>query len=454
MGRPTQQICRLGDNTLDTGTIPLIFVPGVMGSRLHFTADEEYWDPDSKWRMLHWLTTGAERVREEFTHVATVMDEGNDLSAAQCRRGWAGVAYGSYGPLLELLDEQCFAGYRTPVYAFGYDWRQDNKASGNDLAERVAEILEIEQTDRYILVSHSMGGLVTRAALQQNPDIAAKLTGIIHVAQPVTGAAVLVRRMFTGARRSLDGTVMMLLLGGNRKKFQTIMSALTGPMELLCTQDYRDVDDSWWYEYRTFEEPETAQRWEGSVWQLYQQAQSPPGLLAPADSHHAISEVAATQFRERLREAAEFHTGLGLWKHDKTWAIFGTGHVSDMRVDFALPPLEATMKVYPTGMMAPPTVLYEATRANGETVLVSDADPADRGILTGEGQRRPTTDSTVPLTSGRALFPEQADRFSADADLETTRQFMLTDGEAHDKICNDATCQRFVLAVINHLVGS
>lgn len=453
--RSAQPVCRVGANTLDTGTIPLIVVPGVMGSRLHFTADDEYWDPDSYWRMSHWLTTGAEKVREEFTHAATVMTEGNDLSDALCKRGWAGVAHDFYGAFLEFLSKQCFGGYKTPVYAIGYDWRKDNKDSGDAVAKRIDEILQVEKTDRYILISHSMGGMVTRAALQQNPGVAAKLHGIIHVAQPVTGAAVLVRRMFTGARRSLDGMAMMLLLGGNRKKFQTIMSALTGPMELLCTDDYRDVDGSW-YEYRTFEQPGAPLKWTGSVWELYQRPASPPGLLAPAGTAGAIGAVPAREFRQRVIEAAAFHTTLGLWKHDKTWSIFGTGHVCDMRVDFVLPPREAELKVIPSMSMAPPVMLYEAKRANGQTVLVQagDVDPEDRGVQTGSHQRRKETDSTVPSTSGAALFPGKPHELGDYADLETRRQFILRGGEAHDKICNDAGTQRFVVEVINHLVGS
>jgi pimeloyl-ACP methyl ester carboxylesterase len=459
--RRPQPVCRVGDNTLDTGTIPLIVVPGVMGSRLHFTADGEYWDPDSVWRMSHWLTTGAEKVRQEFTHPATVMSEGNGLSAELCKRGWAGVAKDFYGKFLEYLSKQCFGGYRTPVYAIGYDWRKDNKDSGNAVAERIEEILTLEDTDRYILISHSMGGMVTRAALQQNPGVAAKLSGIIHVAQPVTGAAVLVRRMFTGARRSLDGMAMMLLLGGNRKKFQTIMSALTGPMELLCTDDYRDAAEAgtpreWWYTARSFEQPAELLRFQSSVWQRYQQPLSPPGLLAPPGTPGAISEVAAREFRLRLAESQAFHTALGLWKHEKTWSVFGTGHTCDVRVDFALPPRESKVKVIPSMSMAPPVVLYEAVRANGETVLVQagDADPEDRGVQTGPEQRRNETDSTVPWTSGAALFKGQRHELVDHSDLETRRQFILRGGQAHDKICNDAKVQRFVVEVINHLVGS
>lgn len=463
--RTQQPVCRVGENTLDTGTIPLIFVPGVMGSRLHFKADDEYWDPDSYWRMSHWASTGAEKVREEFTHTATVMSEGNGYSAELCKRGWAGVAKRYYGKFLEFLSKQCFGGYRTPVYAIGYDWRKDNKLSGAAVGQKIVSICGTEKTDRYILISHSMGGMVTRSALLQNSEAATMLSGVIHIAQPVTGAAVLVRRMFTGARPLLDGVAMMALLGNNRRKLQTIVSALTGPIELLCTDDYLDLDGQgnpreWWYTGRTFEQPNELLRWhkegEKTIWDRYQEHASPPGLLAPPGTPGAIRESVAIEFRERLKEAKIFHTELNTWKHPKTWSIFGTGHTCDVRVDFRLPPQEAQMKVIPSMSTASPVILYEAVRANGETVLLQsgDADPENRGVQTGAEQRRKQSDSTVPVSSGAALFEGQAHELGDYQNLEERRQFILHGGESHDKICDDAKVQRFVVEVVNHLVGS
>src|SRR5690606_25629857 len=197
------------------------------------------------------------------------------------------------------------------------------------------------------------------------------------------------------------------------------------------------------------------QSWQGSsIWELYQQTASPPGLLAPPGTAGAIGEGPAGEFRLRLKEAAAFHEDLKLWKHPKTWSVYGTGHLCDMRVDFVLPPREAEMKVIPSMSMAPPVVLYEAKLANGQTTLIQagDVDPEDRGVQTGSHQRRKETDSTVPSTSGAALFVGQSHELGDYEDLDERRQFILRDGEAHDKICNDAKVQRFVVEVINHLV--
>src|SRR5690606_33042428 len=141
-----------GDNTLDTGTIPIIFAPGIMGSRLHFTRINRYWDPDHMIRrMRYWLTSSAETVRRAFAldSPAVVMSEGDGYTAQQLERGWAGVAKDFYKGLLVHLSRQDYGAYDTPVYAIGYDWRQNNNDSGDAIMRRIDEILTAEDASRY-----------------------------------------------------------------------------------------------------------------------------------------------------------------------------------------------------------------------------------------------------------------------------------------------------------------
>ncbi|PRP99330.1 esterase/lipase family protein [Enhygromyxa salina] len=457
-----QPVARRGGNTIDSDTIPIVFVPGVMGSRLHFPSINCYWDPDHTiTRMTHWLTSSAERVRREFalSNPAVVMTVGDDLDAQQRERGWAGVAWDFYGSLLEHLSEQRYGGYHTPVYAIGYDWRQSNNDSGDAICRRLEEILAAEQAERFILLTHSMGGLASRAGLHRNPAVAAKLAGVCHIAQPVTGAAIAVRRMFTGATYGSDGVAMMLLLGNNRKKYQTICSAMPGPMQLLATQDFTDTDGGWWYSYETFERPGIERDFAGQCWELYARPQSPPGLLAAADSRYAIAPVPRREFSRRVNEARAFHLALGLWKHAETWSFYGTGNECDTSLYFELPPVEAELSLLSTALHSlnpfSEDVRYKAKRADGSEVSIgaSEVDPADRGCAV---RRTNDSDGTVPLSSGKALFPTQAYdyREGTEYDLTTQRQFFTSGGEQHDQICKDTVCLAFVDELITHLVGT
>jgi hypothetical protein len=457
-----QPVARERDNTIDTGTIPIIFVPGIMGTRLHFTTTGNYWDPDHKvTRMSHWLTTGPEKVRREFalSTPATVMAEGKGYTEEQLARGWAGVAKEFYKPLLEHLAKKDYGAYDTPVYAIGYDWRQNNNDSGDAIMKRIAEILEIEQAERYILLSHSMGGLATRAGLKRNAEVAGKALGVCHIAQPVTGAAVAARRMFTGATYGGDGVAMMALLGNNRQKFATIASALPGAISLLPTQDFTNTGGGDWYTYRTFEEPDINRAWQGSAWTHYAKPQSPPGLLAPADSRHTIDPVPRREMGRRIDEARSFHLGLGLYKHEHTWTFYGDGNTTDTSLDFSLPPVHAEFSLLSTALHAlnpfSDDLQYKAKRADGSEVTVpgSRVDPSDRGCVLKQTNR---SDGTVPVASAQALFPGQGHRYNKqDAhNLELERQFFHFGGAAHDKICTDPPCLDFLDELVTHLVGS
>ena len=90
--------------------------------------------------------------------------------------------------------------------------------------------------DRVAIVTHSMGGLVARAACLVNPALAERIAVVVHVCQPSAGAVVLYRRLFTGLVRGLDGgggiadRVFRLLLGSDQATFLANMSGLPGPM--------------------------------------------------------------------------------------------------------------------------------------------------------------------------------------------------------------------------------
>ena len=159
-----------------------------------------------------------------------------------------GVAKDFYRGILKFLNGLAFASADTPVYAAGYDWRQDNLKSGAYVTTKVNEYMGKEGASQCILVSHSMGGLVTRSAMQNG--LAGNVLAAIHVFQPATGAAVLYRRFFTGSTSGLDGMIMGYLMGDTPEKVVKIVSGLVGPVQLLPTNDYRDTNNQPWLQYR------------------------------------------------------------------------------------------------------------------------------------------------------------------------------------------------------------
>jgi pimeloyl-ACP methyl ester carboxylesterase len=459
-------VCRMDDNHLDTGTVPIIFVPGVMGSRIWIDPDEQ-WDPDSKMNMLGWASEGAESAYRllHANNRGTVKVDNDDYTQSQRDRGWAGVSETFYGEFIHHLQARTFGNYATPVYVVGYDWRQSNRVSGRRLATYISNALSTEGSERYILVSHSMGGLVTRSFLKDHDDLREKCLGIIHIAQPVHGGVILVRRLFTGATMGHEGYgvssyVFTRILGTNRKDALTIASGMPGPLQLLVTSNYRDrnafgvpID---WYDYKTFERPNDPWvAWTGSIWTLYAQPQSPPGLLPPATEPYSPIAAARTDFSNSLRTAAAFHTWLDVWKYEnKTWAIYGTGLTVDTRVPFRLPPLSSRMEVYPSYGEGPPIIVWYGRRADGSEAAVTDPNPADRGCVV---TRTPQSDGTVPLMSAQGLFPGEAHPVRRGTDYNTHHQFQINDPThehaAHDAICQHPQCETATFDIIEHLLG-
>jgi pimeloyl-ACP methyl ester carboxylesterase len=256
------------ENTLDRGrATPIVFVPGVMGSRLRFAAHNESWDPDSTMNMLGWARKSAERAAQVLSvragDVGEVMSDPisydarlvpiwNAVDPARDRffygrqRGWGGAAKDFYRELLTSLEVRFnsapFVPGQHPVYAFGYDWRKSNANSGALLARRVRHVLEKHGASKVILVTHSMGGLVARAACSPGGSgIASLVKGVVHVVQPVNGAVVAYRRFaegLDGDRVGLEGRVMAEILGGTWWGYSMIMSGTDGPLQLLPNQLY------------------------------------------------------------------------------------------------------------------------------------------------------------------------------------------------------------------------
>ncbi len=150
-------------------------------------------------------------------------------------------------PSLGEADIERLLSFHNPVHAFGYNWLQSNLASGKQLSERINQIIESyndqgKTCEKVILVTHSMGGLVARAACKLH-DMEAKVAGVFHGVMPTDGAAATYKRMvsgFGGEGGGLMGWATANILGP-RGNFTTPTLALNaGPLELLPNGRYNE----------------------------------------------------------------------------------------------------------------------------------------------------------------------------------------------------------------------
>lgn len=209
--------------------------------------------------------------------MAQLQRELNDLTQFDFKRceaelkGWAekysqeeptkwGAADGASLTKEEVLHA---ANYQFDVWAGGYNWLQSNGDSGaaiRDLIENTilpyyneGKEVAVDAPDgaggnqctirrrkpdrplaeKVIVVTHSMGGLVSRALTEVHQ--CDKVLGVSHGVQPATGAPATYKRM----RAGFEGAAK-LFLGRNAADVVAILSQAPGGLELLPTADYND----------------------------------------------------------------------------------------------------------------------------------------------------------------------------------------------------------------------
>jgi pimeloyl-ACP methyl ester carboxylesterase len=359
-GPPVGPIVRVG-----ASVVPVIVLPGVMGTRLELGAGLPRWDPNSALTMLRWLraNAGAKLAGLDFRSPATIIADHSDPSRQ--RRGWGALVADVYEPLLLGLerglsgrhpceDSPGFVPTSHPVWAFGYDWRQSNAVHAARLSAFIDSVLEAEGATSAILVTHSMGGLVARAAL---PLIRDKVLGIVHTVQPAVGAVAAARRVHTGYHPSIDSQLGELfqelaeavgvevpplpatagepieagfisnrlftaifsdsMLRPNPIYYGQLMGRLPSAVELMPSTPAGAAKPDWM-------RPRVPA---GSIHDHYRTAPPAAGGMILA----ALPAPDAAEFRTRIDEARAFHAGLGY--HPVTGILFGTELKTDNAFD-------------------------------------------------------------------------------------------------------------------------
>lgn len=355
--------------------IPVIFVPGIMASRLKSKKGDIIWDPDN----IGWVFKSAfsdykkirKRVGVTTLPEAELID--NDPSRKekpdtrgkhytetdyriynddQLKRGF-GKCFSGYQDILKYIDREFYSsdrrsilkklGIMAQLYVFGYDWRQTT----DKIIPKFKEFIDNEikgrlKAEKYIIVTHSMGGLVTRKLLQENPDMEKEVLAVIHGNQPAIGAAKFYGYFKSGAQKvnsetksDLVGYILACITGKTAVDFQYICSDMPGSLILLPTDDY--MNNKWltW----EIEDEKTRQeirsldgggkiKFGKSIWDYYVESSGVLGLLGKEffEKYPKIVE----SFIDNLTSARTFHSAAGLksgkdiYAHPVTYELSST----------------------------------------------------------------------------------------------------------------------------------
>jgi len=156
------------------------------------------------------------------------------------------------------------ANYQFDIWAGGYNWLQSNRDSGAAIKELIEKTIlpyynegrrvvikdapdgkgndqcSIQRrkpnrplAEKVIVVTHSMGGLVSRALTEIHQ--CDSVLGVSHGVMPATGAPATYKRM----RAGFEGAEQVIL-GRNAAEVVAVLAQAPGGLELLPTADYND----------------------------------------------------------------------------------------------------------------------------------------------------------------------------------------------------------------------
>jgi hypothetical protein len=296
-------------------TLPIVFVPGIMGSNLKNARNEKVWRLDSDLKLAAMWGPKGPGSRQLALHPDRVKVDDDGKTPKEIvgtinerkeykHRGWGEVGSHSYHDFLLWLEEtlnptnsnpatwhdygyasphlsatpkpgdkpKLFTGapmrmdglptdraedgrfealmsddliargkFRFPVYACGYNWLDTNKNAAIELQKRINKIISennqgIYNCKQVIVVTHSMGGLVTRACAQLM-GMEKIIAGVVHGVMPATGAAVAYRRCKVGMNDEDWGPG--LVIGSTGQEVTAVFAQAPGALQLLPSQDYR-----------------------------------------------------------------------------------------------------------------------------------------------------------------------------------------------------------------------
>lgn len=157
----------------------VVLIPGIMGSELQTPTGDVIWPPTA-WEVMTGYGRLAEIMRDDLVSTDIV----RKVSCANV-----------YKPLIDQIRDIGFTetGAAKRLEIFHYDWRLDLERTAQALSDRL-DALVAAGASSLTIVAHSMGGLVTRLAVE--PDTFRgmswhpKLKGVFTLGTPHLGAPV------------------------------------------------------------------------------------------------------------------------------------------------------------------------------------------------------------------------------------------------------------------------
>ncbi|HZG52012.1 MAG TPA: alpha/beta fold hydrolase [Pyrinomonadaceae bacterium] len=200
---------------------PVIFVPGISGSYL--VAQNPV--------IELWL--GNQTTHRYLSLDPT--DPSYDIRATDVIRK-AFYLVSVYEPLLDKLHQAGYVegGSQPKLFVFPYDWRKSNADNSVKLKDLVTYVRAIHPNSKVNIVAHSMGGVLARRYIIDNPDPSLHhVDKLITVATPFLGAPKALLALETG--EFMDGIQQLF---AKRSTIKSLLEFFPGAHELMPSEAY------------------------------------------------------------------------------------------------------------------------------------------------------------------------------------------------------------------------
>jgi len=242
---------------------------------------------------------------------------------------WGAHAQSPLQPFTAGELKKTMLGCWYPVHAMGYNWLQSNMKSGKKIAERVRALIQSYKAkgfkcEKVILVTHSMGGLVARAAVHPEMGGLNEVLGIVHGVMPALGAGAGYKRIRCGFEGDLEDTTRKVL-GQKGADVTAVLANAQGGLELLPSQRYGNG----WLQAQhhgttLFQLPAKGDPYEeiykvqGKWYQLLNEPWINPATLRNSNLTHTL---------KLLDGARRFHQAIAGFYHPVSYAHYGADTV-------------------------------------------------------------------------------------------------------------------------------
>ncbi len=181
----------------------VFFVPGIMGSSLFLTRNtafgttqtQEIWGGDfqANIRLFHQHPEYLNPIDTNDIQAGEVIPYFENIRLTQPIISRLTIPINRvivYQSLIDFCTKKTGLNLTQGInfFPFAYNWLADNRITAKKLADYIRE-KDQDNNNRFCFIGHSMGGIIIRLMLLNNPDIAERTDLFFQIASPIKGSA-------------------------------------------------------------------------------------------------------------------------------------------------------------------------------------------------------------------------------------------------------------------------